>query len=178
MAADTTHILSTVPLPDGFLPQDTSICQYGNLVINTLQPYQNYSWSDLSTGPSLKVSKPGIYWVEVTDINGCTGKDTILVTGKECLQGLFVPSAFTPNGDGHNDRLKPLYYYGNAAYFDFVVFNRYGQKVFETQSPGSDGWDGTVNGVAAQAGVYVWFCRYQPGGQPAAIEKGTVILIR
>ena len=151
-STDTTHVMTTAAPPAGFLPQDTTVCQYGNLVITTLQLYVSYSWSDLSTGPSLTVNQPGTYWVTVTDINGCTGKDSVLVTGKECLVGLFVPNAFTPNGDGHNDRFKPLYY-GNAANFDFVVFNRWGQRVFETRSPASpDGWDGTVNGVSAPGG--------------------------
>ena len=176
-AADSAHVTTTAAPPAGFLPQDTTVCQYGNVVITTLQPYVNYSWSDLSTGPSLTVNQPGIYWVTVTDINGCTGKDSIVVTGKECLVGLFVPNAFTPNGDGHNDRFKPLYY-GNASQFEFMVFNRWGQRVFVTQSPGTDGWDGTINGTPSPAGTYVWYCHYQSDGQPPAEQKGTVILIR
>lgn len=176
-AADTANILTTAAPPAGFLPQDTTICQYGDLVISTLEPFVSYSWSDLSSGPSLTVKQPGTYWVTVTDVNGCVGKDSISIIGKQCLLGLFVPNAFTPNGDGHNDRFKPLYY-GNAAQFYFAVFNRWGQKVFESQSPTSDGWDGTINGAPSPAGTYVWVCRYQPSGQPAAMEKGTVILVR
>jgi gliding motility-associated-like protein len=175
--ADSTHVTMTAAPPTGFLPADTSVCQYGNTVISTLQPFVSYSWSDLSTGPSLAVNEPGIYWVTVTDANGCFGKDSIIVTGKECLIGLFVPNAFTPNGDGRNDRFRPLFY-GNASNFEFVVFNRWGQRVFETKSPSSDGWDGTVNGVAFPAGVYVWYCRYQSDGQPETMQKGTVILVR
>jgi gliding motility-associated-like protein len=177
VAADTANVVAMVAPPAGFLVPDTSICQYGDLVISTLVPFAGYSWSDLSTGSSLTITQPGVYWVQVTDNNGCIAKDSILVSGKECLVGLFVPNAFTPNGDGHNDRFKPLYY-GTAAHFDFAVFNRWGQKVFETQSPGGAGWDGTINGTPSPGGVYVWYCRYQPDGQPEAMAKGTVILIR
>jgi len=176
-AADTADVLTAAAPPANFLPADTTICQYGDLVIKTTLPFVTYSWSDLSDGTSLTVKQPGTYWVTVTDKNGCTGKESILVTGKECLLGLFVPNAFTPDGNGHNDRFRPLYY-GNAVHFDFAVFNRWGQRVFETQSPGSGGWDGTINGVAAPAGTYVWICSYQSDGQQPAIQKGTVILIR
>jgi len=176
-AADTTHVTTTAAPPKGFLPPDTTVCQYGGLVINTLEPFVSYSWSDLSTGSSLRVNQPGVYWVTVMDANGCTGKDSIAVTGKECLIGLFVPNAFTPNGDGHNDRFKPLLY-GDASNFGFEVFNRWGQRVFATQSSSMVGWDGTINGTPCPPGTYVWYCRYQIDGQPEALQKGTVILIR
>jgi gliding motility-associated-like protein len=175
--SDTARVLLTAPPPVGFLPSDTTICQYGDLVITTLQPFVSYSWSDLSSGSSLTVKDPGTYRVTVTNRNGCVGRDSILVTGKECLLGLFVPNAFSPNGDGHNDRFRPLCY-GNAAQFYFAVFNRWGQRVFETQSVTSEGWDGTINGTPSPAGTYVWLCRYQIDGEPVAMKRGTVILLR
>lgn len=175
--SDTAHVLRTAVPPGSFMPSDTTICQYGDLKITTLEPFVSYSWSDLSSGSSLTVKQPGTYWVTVTDENGCVGKDSILVTGKQCLLGLFVPSAFTPNGDGHNDRLRPLCF-GTVRGLYFAVFNRWGQRVFETQSPTSEGWDGTVNGTPSPSGTYVWYCRYQLDGLPAAIEKGTFILVR
>lgn len=175
--SDTAHVLTTATPPAGFLPPDTTICQYGDLTIATLQPFASYSWSDLSSDPSLTVKDPGTYWVTVTDMNGCVGTDSILVTGTQCLLGLFVPNAFSPNGDGHNDRFRPLYY-GNAAQFYFAVFNRWGQRVYETQSITAEGWDGTINGAPSPAGAYVWICRYQLDGEPVATKKGTVILVR
>jgi gliding motility-associated-like protein len=175
-ASDTVNILSTEPPPSGFLPADTTICQYDKLTLTTLVPFRTYAWNDQSTGPSITLNNAGLYWVEVTDSNGCVGKDSIIVTQKQCLVGLFVPNAFTPNGDGHNDLFRPMLY-GNMVNLDFIVFNRWGQKVFETQTP-TGGWDGSINGTPSPTGTYVWYCRYQLDGQSEKTAKGTVILIR
>jgi len=174
--ADTIRITSVEPPPSGFLSADTSICQYGKLTIAPLVSFATYSWSDLSTGSSITISSPGIYGLTVTDSNGCVGADSIVVTGKECMLGLYVPNAFTPNGDGHNDVFRPLLY-GNIESIHFAVFSRWGAKVFETTIP-MEGWDGMVGGVLQPAGTFVWYCEYQLEGQRMMMAKGTVILIR
>ena len=174
--ADTIRITSVEPPPSGFLSADTSICQYGKLTIAPLVSFATYSWSDLSTGSSITISSPGIYELTVTDSNGCVGADSIVVTGKECMLGLYVPNAFTPNGDGHNDVFRPLLY-GNIESIHFAVFSRWGAKVFETTIP-MEGWDGMVGGVLQPAGTFVWYCEYQLEGQRMMMAKGTVILIR
>ncbi|HEX4850113.1 MAG TPA: gliding motility-associated C-terminal domain-containing protein, partial [Puia sp.] len=110
------------------------------------------------------------------DSNQCTGNDSIQITAKQCPDGLIVPNAFTPNGDGHNDILRPLLY-GDIAHFKFEIFNRWGEKVFHTKTP-NQGWDGTWNGVAVQPDAFVWFCQYQLNGQPMVTKKGTFVLIR
>jgi gliding motility-associated-like protein len=176
IAGDTVVIVAVAGLPSDFLPTDTSICQYGDLVLKISGSYDSYTWNDLSAASSLTVGQEGTYWAQVTDGNGCTATDTVHVTKRNCLVGIFVPNAFTPNGDGKNDRLRPLLY-GNYLLVDFAVFGRWGQRVFETQTP-LDGWDGTINGTPAPAGTYVWYCRYRIDGSPEAQEKGTVILIR
>lgn len=159
------------------LGQDSVLCPGSDKTLNAGGGYITYLWSNGGTGPSIQINQAGIYWVTVTDDHGCQAADTITIKSIECRLGLFVPNAFTPNGDGHNDRFKPLYL-GNATHFEFEIFTRWGQKVFDTQSPASEGWDGTINGTPSPAGTYVWYCRYQPEGQPAAMSKGTVILIR
>jgi gliding motility-associated-like protein len=88
----------------------------------------------------------------------------------------MVPTAFTPNGDGLNDLFKPILS-GNITRFNFSIYNRWGEKVFETQSPGQ-GWTGKLNGVPVANGVFIWYCQYQLAGQAAKIKKGTVMLIR
>jgi len=176
VAADTVHILSEAQAPRDFLPLDTTICQYGNLVLKTKQPFNSYSWKDLSSASTITVNQPGIYWVEVTDDNGCIGKDSVVVTQKSCLVGLFVPNAFAPDGNGHNTRFRPLVY-GDIRHLEFVVFGRWGERVFETKTP-MEGWDGRINESPAPLGTYVWYCRYQMAGEPEKVEKGTVILVR
>lgn len=176
LGSDTVQILTMAPLPNHFLTPDTTICQYGDLVLTTNRPYDSYSWSDLTSASTITIQQPGTYWVMVTDNNGCTATDTVVVMHKECLVGLFVPNAFTPNGNGHNNLFRPLIY-GEVKMLEFAVFDRYGQRVYETQTPLA-GWDGRVNGSASPTGTYAWYCKYQLQGEAVKLEKGTVILIR
>jgi gliding motility-associated-like protein len=87
-----------------------------------------------------------------------------------------MPSAFTPNGDGHNDLLRP-HLFGRVARFHWVVYNRWGGEVFETSDP-TAGWDGTLPSGDKATGTFVWACEYQFTGDPPQSEKGTVMVIR
>ncbi|HEV3249648.1 MAG TPA: gliding motility-associated C-terminal domain-containing protein, partial [Puia sp.] len=138
-ASDTTIITSFASNPTDFLPSDTSICQYGRLTIQPIHNFQNYLWNDLSTASTLLINQPGWYWLQVTDGNNCMGKDSIHIIQKQCVEGLFVPNAFTPNNDGHNDLFRPIIL-GNLVKFRFSVYDRWGKKVFDTTKP-LPGWD-------------------------------------
>jgi len=90
---------------------------------------------------------------------------------------IAVPTAFTPNGDGLNDFLRP----NNAIKADnleFKVYNRWGQLVFASHN-WQERWDGKINGVPQGTGVYVWFLSYthHDSGQKI-FQKGTTTLIR
>jgi gliding motility-associated-like protein len=175
-ASDTAEVSAIAPSPSGFLAHDTVFCQFSKFTIQPSQSYDQYLWSDLSTGPSLTIDQPGIYRLQVTDSNHCTGTDSILIKEKQCLDDLVVPNAFTPNGDGKNDLFRPVILENLSAY-RFAVFDRWGEEVFETEEM-LNGWDGTFKGSAAPTGVYVWYCRYQPSGSGEKIKKGTVVLIK
>ncbi|MFN8152886.1 MAG: gliding motility-associated C-terminal domain-containing protein [Bacteroidia bacterium] len=104
-------------------------------------------------------------------------KDTS-ISNEFCLvqePHLFIPSAFTP--DGKNPIFKPEFIYIDAKNFYFVVYNRWGQKVYETRTPG-EGWDGTYQGNIAPEGTYAYTVRiFGTNGQE--IEKsGSVTLLR
>ena len=114
--------------------------------------------------------------MQVKDLNGCIGKDSIIVKEKQCTSGLYVPTAFTPNGDGLNDIFRPTLH-GNVKQLTFTVYNRFGQLVFQTNNPGK-GWDGKFGGILEESNVFVWICKYQFEGEESAIKKGTVLLIR
>jgi gliding motility-associated-like protein len=173
--SDTTQITTMASPPADFLPADTAICQYAKLTIVPKQNYRSYLWSDFSNSSSLTVQKSGRYWVTVTDQNNCTGTDSILIGGKQCMEGLYVPNAFTPNGDRKNDVFRALLF-GNVTSFTFVIYNRWGGRVYETHDP-AEGWDGKINAMVAQKGTYVWYCRYTLEGQPEKVEKGIVELV-
>jgi gliding motility-associated-like protein len=118
----------------------------------------------------------GTYWLEVEDQSGCRGKDSIIIKPKECTTGVYVSTAFTPNGDGKNDVFKALVF-GQVNKFEFRIYNRWGQVVFYTTDP-IKGWDGKVKGLDQDTGVFVWTCRYMLVGEQEKFEKGTVTIIR
>jgi gliding motility-associated-like protein len=174
--SDTTSITTIAPLPEHFLPVDTAICQYARLTIIPNHNYRSYLWNDFSNSSSLTIQKPGMYWVTVSDQNNCSGSDSISIGALQCMEGLFVPNAFTPNNDGENDVFRAMLF-GNVTSFTLVVFNRWGGRVFETRDP-LEGWNGKINAGLAEKGTYVWYCRYTLEGLPSKVEKGIVELIR
>ena len=112
----------------------------------------------------------------VTNSVGCidTATNTVKVAGN-CYIG--IPKAFTPNGDGLNDYLYPTNAY-KAKDLLFAVYNRLGQKIFETHD-WSTKWDGTFKGTPQEAGTYVWLLTYTDADTGEKIQrKGTTVLIR
>ncbi len=173
---DTTRITRLLALPAAFLPADTVLCSYSSLKISSSQSYLSYLWSTGSSQPAITISQPGTYSLRVTDNFNCIGRDTIVVNPKQCLEGIFVPNAFTPNNDGKNDIFRPLLL-GVVLQFNFRIYNRWGQLVYETKELGK-GWDGKVSGRDASSAVFVWTCEYQFEGQLKKLAKGTFVLIR
>jgi gliding motility-associated-like protein len=87
-----------------------------------------------------------------------------------------MPTAFTPNKDGKNDVCKPTLL-GNILSYKFSIYNRWGQKIFETTNL-QKGWNGKVSGVDTDTNVFIWTCSFQFAGQTLENRKGTVVLIR
>jgi gliding motility-associated-like protein len=174
--SDTTVITRTLTPPSGFLPPDTSLCRYSSLLLQPGSSFSSYLWSNGFTGNAITVTQPGAYWLQVSDNYDCKGRDSILVLPKQCMEGFYIPNAFTPNNDGNNDIFRPLLF-GIVAKYKFKVYNRWGEKVFETSSL-QNGWDGKVKGISTDANVFVWQCSYQFQGQKEEFRKGTFVLIR
>jgi gliding motility-associated-like protein len=119
------------------------------------------------------------YTLIVTAAAGCSDTATILVN---IYTPLSVPSAFTPNGDGHNDI---FYVQGgpvNSMVETFMVFDRWGHAVFTVHdvAPGNNtaGWDGRINGILAPTGAYVYMVEMKFADGSTKLYKGTVMLMR
>jgi gliding motility-associated-like protein len=129
--------------------------------------------------PVCTPKKGETYTATVTGANGCTASDTVVV-GLICEESrVRIPDAFTPNGDGHNDRFSIL---GIGEVDHLVIYDRWGVKVFErnhsfTADIGSS-WDGTMGGQPAPAGVYAYFVQMTCPAGGAFARQGTVVLIR
>lgn len=176
IVSDSVSITTMLPKPTNFLPTDTSICTYGSLDLIAKTGYRNYLWNNNASANPINITKPGLYWLEVTDNNNCRGRDTINVVSKQCLTGFYISTAFTPNQDKVNDLFKPLLY-GNIIKYSFNIYNRWGQPVFQTTDP-TKGWDGNLQGEKQDMQVFAWICLYQLEGEKQEQRKGTVILIR
>ena len=115
------------------------------------------------------------YLIDITDIHTCVTTDTILM---QILKkpGFYLPTAFTPNGDGLNDLLRP-YLVKMQSLRSFTIFNRWGQMLFRSTTYG-EGWDGRFGGVDQDPGVYVWALEFLNTDGVLQREKGTVTLIR
>lgn len=174
--SDTTTITAILPLPSSFLPADTLLCSYDKMNLSPLRSYRAYQWSNGVTASSVTVSQPGIYWLEVKDNSGCVGRDSIIINPKDCMKGIYVPTAFSPNGDGRNDVFRPMLF-GNVKEYRLVVYNRWGQVVFESGDR-NKGWDGTVAGIVQDPAVFIWMCTYQFEGEKLKTEKGTVTVVK
>jgi len=173
---DTSVIHSIEPSPEFFLPADTVLCAGESWILNPLKSFDAFVWSTGSTGGSIKVKDPGLYTLQVTDSFGCKGIDTILIGIKNCPAFIHFPNAFTPNSDGHNDKFKPIIS-GSLVLYQFRIYNRWGQCVFETTDP-KKGWDGKWENVEQGNGAYIWICSYQFVGKSENTGKGSLLLLQ
>ncbi len=111
---------------------------------------------------------------------GCTDTATFTIHILCNSSRIYIPTGFTPNGDGRNDRFY-IQSSSNAPLRSFTIFSRTGSRVFVKQhgvtNNTADGWDGTYNGVQMPAGVYVFMAEVICNGEPVPL-KGTITLLR
>ncbi|MEK7225484.1 MAG: PKD domain-containing protein, partial [Bacteroidota bacterium] len=116
-----------------------------------------------------------MYQIKISNKFTCVTVDTLqMLVLKQ--PGFYLPTAFTPNGDGLNDVAKP-YLVGMKGLKSFSVFNRWGNRIFYTTTYGK-GWDGRYEGETQNSGVYVWILEFYDADNKVRLEKGTITLIR
>lgn len=144
----------------------------------------NYSWepaaavsNPTSPAPTATVQQTTTFVLTVSD-GICTKSDSVTVTVYDAICGdpdIFVPNSFTPNKDGVNDL---LFVRGrNITDLEFLVFDRWGEKVFETRDQ-STGWDGTFKGEAVGPAVFVYHLTAVCADGQRYFTKGNVTVIR
>jgi gliding motility-associated-like protein len=127
---------STVTLmlpPTVDLGPDVTICddQFASFDATFSENTTSYSWSNQATASMILVNEPGIY--EVTLENACgTASDEVALETTICGWNIFVPSAFTPNGDEINDAWSVKGY--NVSNLKVTVYNRFGDMIWETEA--------------------------------------------
>lgn len=123
-----------------------------------------YLWSDGSTGSDIINIVEGNFVVTVTDMNGCSVRDSVFVKpqNESCL---IIPNAFSPNGDLINDEwnigLIELY-----PEVEIKIFNRWGGNVWRSEKGYPHPWDGRSNGSALPVDSYHYIIDLGPGRKP------------
>jgi len=138
--------------------------------------YNWYEGSDqISTDQTITVAPNETTWYFVY-LDLCSGivlKDSVLVVVRKP-----IPNAFSPNGDGLNDKFR---IFGtppeNITKYNFQIYDRWGQRIFSTTNI-EEGWDGTSKGQYCPSGVYVWEIFYEDSKKTRVTNHGTVMLIR
>jgi len=122
-------------------------------------------------------SEAGSYSVQAFISSDC-GLDTATldVNVVNCTCNLYIPNAFTPNGDGINDQFQPISNCALAQY-KFSVFDRWGELVFSSSDPAA-GWDGKSGNRDCASDVFAYLFTYQLGANPAKTVYGDVTLLR
>jgi gliding motility-associated-like protein len=141
-------------------------------------PY-NYLWSSNPevTGPEVTDMPNGDYMVWVHDAHNCADSMQSAIKYDDCCKP-FIPNAFTPNNDGKDDLFR-VRFKGDMKLIGLSIYNRYGQRVYYSIYI-DQGWDGTVNGVPQDLGVYEYYMKATCGnkGDHVIEMHGDVTLIR
>jgi gliding motility-associated-like protein len=180
-----TVVVNVTPQVKAFAGNDTIIVANQPLQLNATGGI-SYLWT-----PATGISDPNIpnpvvtlgpsvdsitYRVRVTVADRCFAEDDIKVRIFKTGPDILVPTAFTPNGDGKNDLLRPIPV-GIRSMEYFRVYNRWGALVYSTSQLG-EGWDGTIAGKQQATGTFVFMTAAIDYLGNTITKKGTVVLIR
>jgi gliding motility-associated-like protein len=166
-------------------PHDTSSYVGDNFQLTANSTATTYTWS-----PSTGLSDPNVanpivnvgavseditYRVTASTPEGCKAEGYVRIKAYKGSD-IYVPTGFTPNHDGKNDKFTPIPV-GIKKINYFRVFNRWGQMVFSSTTL-NEGWDGKLGGVEQPGGVYVWMVQGIASDNRIITKKGTAVLIR
>lgn len=174
---DTIYVAA---FPKVNLGPDSSICLHDQpIILRDVQEQpagSRYLWSTGETGYSIRVKHHGIYSLSVTSPEDCTTEEVIEVR-KDCY--IDIPNVFTPNGDGINDYFFPRQLLAaNVSAFSMQIFNRWGQKIFETDKTDGKGWDGRFNSADQPEGVFIYRIDVVLEGATKENYTGNLTLLR
>ncbi|QES88260.1 PKD domain-containing protein [Rhizosphaericola mali] len=169
----------TVAAGEQFYTNPTIISNIGSLT---------YNWSPTTQVSNALVENPSIigdnnitYTLSAKNSYGCAASDSIDVNVLCSTSKSFIPSAFTPNNDGRNDKFY-VRGYGIKSIRHFYIADRWGKILFEKNNVQSNdysqGWDGRSSGDLAPAGTYVYYAQLECTEGNIYTLKGTVVLIR
>ncbi len=153
--SDTINITYSDPPPHPNLGSDKELCEGASFKLQANAPAGvNFVWYNNSNSSSITIRETGKYWITYTNSCGITS-DTLNANFIKCFTDIYVPLAFTPNGDDLNDFFGPILPNIGDDEYDFCVFNRWGEIIF-ISSPEKPKWDGIYDGQRVPLGAYGW----------------------
>ena len=158
--SDTIKI-TMLPVVEANLGDDFALCADSSATLKA-PPCSGcyYLWSNGSTNDLMNITEAGIYWLSITNINGCSSSDSVEASLAKCNCDLYVPNAFTPDDDGINDRFGPVF---DCEFYEYhlKIFNRWGQLIFTTADFKTT-WDGQFNNEPVKQDIYLYSINYRP----------------
>ncbi|OSZ80766.1 hypothetical protein CAP36_05845 [Chitinophagaceae bacterium IBVUCB2] len=179
---DSVKVVVKPPFTITLSPSDTVVHAGDRFRLSASSIATAYSWSPtvgldnpFISNPELTVTTDNLYKVTGTTPEGCKAEGFVKI---RVYKGpdMYIPTGFTPNGDGRNDTFAP-FTVGIKQIKYFRVFNRSGQLIFSTNRIG-DAWDGRFKGATQPSDVYVWMAEGITANNEVITKKGTIMLIR
>jgi len=162
---------------------ERDICSNDTLKLRTgIRDTSNYRtiWNTGETSSAISINQSGKYSVTVTDkLCNYSGRDSVNVKVYNGEGDIWVPNAFTPDNNGINDVFKPVTDILSFNYYTFLVFNRWGEKLFESNDP-TGAWNGYFQNKLCETGVYMWTLNVKTNCSKGDknFQKGIVHLLR
>ncbi len=178
----TTQNVVVIPGPTVSAGNDTTINIGGSVTLNATGSGTTYTWSpsgslscSVCPNPTANPTQTTEYIVTTTNANGCKTYDTVIVFVTLDCGEVYVPNFFSPNGDGKND-FECVYGYCIQT-LDFAIYDRWGEKVFETTDPKLC-WDGSYHGKMMNTAVFVYYLKATLLNGQVVTQKGNITLDR
>jgi gliding motility-associated-like protein len=153
--------------------RNKTLCDGHSLELKLIANAVHWKWSTGATTSSIEVDTPGVYYIKGESISGCIGTDSIEV--KRCIIPFInIPNVFSPNGDSINEKF--IITGEGIDELDFVIYNRWGERIFETTGLPVI-WDGRFKNNICEEGQYVYILRYHLPDRWVN-KSGTIYIIR
>lgn len=183
LSSDTVNVADSAPLDVDVTPS-SAVITLGQSIELVATGAVSYQWTPSDSlscadcpNPIANPSEPIIYTVQGVDANGCIGFELVRINFAVECGDPFIPTIFSPNDTGPEENNR-LCIEGNCIQrVEYEVYNRWGQRVFETTSI-NNCWDGTFNGIEAEAGAYVYKAVITLQGGKVIESSGIVTLVR
>lgn len=156
--------------------KDSALCEYDLDTIKLkVNNFRSYKWMPSGeTSNEITITRPGKYSVTAINWDSCIISEDIFIESN-CEPTLFVPNAFSPNGDHLND------FFGASGVsiklYQLLIYDRWGEKLFESKDI-HDAWDGNYQGNLSPEGVYVYILYARGIYNKSYYKKGTFTLLR